>query len=221
MSKNIYNLFREYNKQLTPAHKSKFLASLNYDIRESLKNLLTYIDNKDRFDNIYDGWINSMEEEFIVLEVYSVILKTKSNLKKYCVDNTKYLRFIDNKKNMLTLLLENVQYSHALKLLDVHMFNEEFKAKKEIELREKVLEYLVAKQMVLPKKLINEIYLWVDELKLPTYLTTDIEGDFKYVVTNDIPTITTLKEDIENALANSIKLTKIVENLVHNNRVGQ
>lgn len=38
--KNIYNLFREYNKQLAPVNKSKFLASLSYEIRETLKILI-------------------------------------------------------------------------------------------------------------------------------------------------------------------------------------
>ena len=218
MSKNIYNLFREYNRLLTPSQKSKYLAALNYDTRETFKNLIDYANKSERFENIYGGWIDNLNDELVVLEVYSVILSTRSNLQKFCVNDKAHLEFIKNKKSMLLLLLENKQYKHASILLDVHMFSEEFKQQKLDELQDKVLKYLVSKRVVLPKKLIIEIYSWVDQHKLPSYLITDIEGDFKFNINNDILSIKTLQEDIEKELK-STKLKKIVDCLVDNNRV--
>ena len=219
MSKNIYKLFREYNKLLRPEQKSKYLAALSYDTRETFKSLINYANNCDRFENIYDGWIESLEEELVVLEVYSVILNTRRNLRKFCIDDKKYKEFISQKNKMLFLLLDNKQYKHASNLLDVYMFSEEFEAQKLKELRERVLTYLISKKMTLPKKLINEIYSWVDELKLPSYLSTDIDGDFQFSITNDVIPIATLKQDVENALEMSINLQKIVDNLIKNNSV--
>jgi len=219
LSKNIYKLFREYDKLSTPTQKSKFLASLSYDTRETFKSLTTYINNEERFENIYDGWIETLEHEFVVLNVYSVILNTKRNLQKFCVNDEKYQEFITNKKRMLFLLLENKQYKHASKLLDVYMFSKKFEQEKLHDLRKKVLNHLEVKKMVLPKKLINEIYKWVDALKLPTYLTNDIDGDFKFSITNNVIPIETLKDDVENALNESIDLNKIVNNLVNKNSV--
>ena len=219
MSKNIYNLFREYNKLSGETQKSKYIASLNYDTRETFRSLITFANNSDRFENLYDGWINSLDEELVVLEVYSVIINTRRNLQKFCVDDKTYTKFIENKKSMLTLLLDNKQYKHAQSLLDVYMFSEEFKQTKLNELRVKVLEYLVIKKMVLPKKLINEIYKWVDGLTLPPYLVTDIDGDFKFVITNDVLSITTLQEDVEAAYEKKSDLKNIVDNLVKNNSV--
>ena len=121
MSKNIYNLFREYNKLSIDTQKSKFLATLNYDTRGTLKSLIDFANNSERFESIYDGWINSLDEELAVLEVYSVIINTRRNLQKFCVDDKTYEKFIENKKSMLTLLLENKQYKHAQSLLDVYM----------------------------------------------------------------------------------------------------
>ena len=46
-------------------------------MRETFKSLINYANNSDRFENVYDGWIESLEEELVVLEVYSVILKTQ------------------------------------------------------------------------------------------------------------------------------------------------
>ena len=219
MSKNIYNLFREYSRLHTQTQKSKYLAALSYDTRETFKSLINYANNSDRFENIYDGWIENLDDELVVLEVYSVILNTRRNLRKFCVDDKKYKEFISQKKKMLFLLLDNKQYKHASSLLDVYMFSEKFEKQKLEELREKVLKYLVSKRMTLPKKLINEIYTWVDELKLPSYLTTDIDGDFKFSITNDIIPIATLKQDVESALEKSIDLQKIVDSLVNDNSV--
>ena len=219
MSKNIYNLFREYSRLHTQTQKSKYLAALSYDTRETFKSLIEYANNSERFENIYDGWIDNLDHELVVLEVYSVILNTQRNLQKFCVDDKTYKEFILQKKKMLFLLLDNKQYKHAASLLDVYMFNDDFKQKKLEELREKVLEYLVSKRMVLPKKLINEIYDWVEELKLPSYLITDIDGDFKFAIVNDVLPITALKEDVESELEKSIDLKKIVDKLVQNNSV--
>ena len=219
MSKNIYNLFREYNKLSIDTQKSKFLAALNYDTRGTLRSLIDFANNSERFESIYDGWINSLDEELVVLEVYSVIINTRRNLQKFCVDDKTYEKFIENKKSMLTLLLENKQYKHAQSLLDVYMFSEDFKQNKLDELRVKVLEYLISKKMVLPKKLINEIYAWVDALRLPPYLVTDIDGDFKFIITNDVLSIITLQEDVDAAYEKKSDLTKIVDNLVKNNSV--
>ena len=218
MSNNIYNLYREYNRLLTKPQKSKYLASLDYNTRESFKRLLKYADNSERFENIYDGWIDSVEEEIVVLEVYSAILGTKANLQNFCVDDKQYEKFLKNKKDMLLLLLNNKQYKHASILLEVNMFSEAFKQQKLEELREKVLEYLVSKRMVLPKKLINEIYAWADQRKLPSYLTTDIEGDFRFNIRNDVLPIKELQDAIEQELK-STKIKKIVDCLVDNNRV--
>jgi len=219
LSKNIYNLFREYSRLHTQTQKSKYLAALSYDTRETFKSLIEYANNSERFENIYDGWIDNLDHELVVLEVYSVILNTQRNLQKFCVDDKTYKEFILQKKKMLFLLLDNKQYKHAASLLDVYMFNDDFKQKKLEELREKVLEYLVSKRMVLPKKLINEIYDWVEELKLPSYLITDIDGDFKFAIVNDVLPITALKEDVESELEKSIDLKKIVDKLVQNNSV--
>jgi len=218
VSKNIYNLFREYNRLLTKPQKSKYLASLDYNTRETFKSLLSYSDNSERFENIYDGWIDNVEDEVVVLEAYSVILSTRRNLQKFCVDDKSYSKFIKNKKSMLLLLLNNKQYKHASNLLDVHMFSEEFKEQKLEELRESVLKYLVSKRMVLPKKLIVEIYAWAGQHKLPSYLATDIEGDFKFNITNDVLPIQELREAVEKELK-STKIEKIVDSLVDNNRV--
>ena len=219
MSKNIYNLFREYSRLHTQTQKSKYLAALSYDTRETFKSLIEYANNSERFENIYDGWIDNLDHELVVLEVYSVILNTQRNLQKFCVDDKTYKEFISQKKKMLFLLLDNKQYKHAASLLDVYMFNDDFKQKKLEELREKVLKYLVSKRMVLPKKLINEIYDWVEELKLPSYLITDIDGDFKFAIVNDVLPITALKEDVESELEKSIDLKKIVDKLAQNNSV--
>ncbi len=218
MSKNIYNLFREYNRLLTKPQKAKYLASLDFNMRETFKSLLNYSDNSERFENIYDGWIESIEEEIVVLEVYSVILSTRRNLQKFCIDDSNYKKFIKNKKSMLLLLLNNKQYKHASTLLDVYMFSEKFKQQKLEELRERVLKYLVSKRMVLPKKLIVEIYSWADQHKLPSYLATDIEGDFQFNITNDVLPIQELREAVEKELK-STKIEKIIDSLVDNNRV--
>ncbi len=218
MSKNIYNLFREYNRLLTKPQKAKYLASLDYNTRETFKSLLIYSDNSERFENIYDGWIGNVEDEAIVLEVYNVILSTRRNLQKFCVDDKSYSKFIKNKKSMLLLLLNNKQYKHASHLLDVHMFSENFQEQKLEELRERVFKYLVSKRMVLPKKLIVEIYKWADQHKLPTYLATDIEGNFKFNIINDVLPIKELKDAVEEELE-STKIEKIVDCLVDNNRV--
>jgi len=203
---------------LTPPQKAKYLASMNYDTRETFKRLINYANNSGRFENIYDGWIDNLDDELVVLEVYSVILSTRKNLQKFCVDDKTYKDFIENKKKMLTLLLKNKQYKHASTLLDVHMFSEGFKQNKLEELREKVLKYLVSKRVTLPKKLINEIYNWAEKHKLPLYLITDIDGDFKFNITNHILSTKILQEDVERELR-SIKLKKIVNNLVEKNGV--
>ncbi len=203
---------------LTPPQKAKYLAGMNYDTRETFKRLINYANNSGRFENIYDGWIDNLDDELVVLEVYSVILSTRKNLQKFCVDDKTYKDFIENKKKMLTLLLKNKQYKHASTLLDVHMFSEDFKQNKLEELRAKVLKYLVSKRVTLPKKLINEIYNWAEKHKLPSYLITDIDGDFKFSITNDILSTKTLQEDVERELK-SIKLEKIVNNLVEKNGV--
>ncbi len=218
MPKNIYNLFREYNRLLTKPQKAKYLATLNYDTRETFKNLIDYANKSERFENIYDGWIDNLDDELVVLEVYSVILSARINLQNFCVDDKTYKEFIKNKKRMLLLLLANKQYRHASSLLDVYMFSEEFKQKKLDELKDKVLKYLVSKRMVLPKKLIVEIYAWADKHTLPSYLTTEIEGDFKFNITNDVLPIQELKKAVKKELESS-KLEKIVDCLVDNNRV--
>ena len=56
------------------------MISLSTGDKETLKSLITYAENPDRFENIYEGWINTLEEELVVLEVYSVILNTKYQL---------------------------------------------------------------------------------------------------------------------------------------------
>ena len=218
MSKNIYNLFREYNRLLSKPQKSKFLAGLSYDTRETFKNLINYANKSERFENIYDGWIDNLDDELVILEVYNVLLSTRQNLQNFCVDDKTYKEFIKNKKSMLLLLLENKQYRHASTLLDVHMFSEEFKQEKLDELREEILKYLVSKRMVLPKKLIVEIYSWANTYKLPSYLVADIESDFKFKITNDILPIEELQASIEEELK-STKIEKIVDSLVDNNRV--
>jgi len=219
MSENIYNLFREYNRLLTKPQKSKYLTALDYNTRKTFQNLLNYSDNAERFENIYDGWIDNINDEVVILEVYSVILSTRQRLEKFCVDDKDHSEFIQNKKSMLLLLLTNKQYTHASKLLDVHMFSENFKKEKLKELREEVLKYLTVKRMVLPKKLILEIYSWADEHKLPSYLATDIEGDFKFNITNDVLPIKELKKAITKELK-STKIEKIVDCLVDKNRVS-
>lgn len=219
MSKNIYNLFREYNRLLTKPQKSKYLASLDYNTRETFKGLLSHMDNERRFENIYDGWIDNIDDEVVILEVYSVILSTNRILQNICIDDKSYSKFIKNKKSMLLLLISNKQYENAVKLLDIHMFSEAFKQEKLNELRKEVLKYLVLKRMVLPKKLIVEIYSWVDEHKLPSYLVTDIKSDFKFKITNDVQPIKDLKKLIIEELK-STKIEKIVDCLVDNNRVN-
>lgn len=221
MSKNIYKLFREYNKLNSETDKSKYLASLNFNTRETFRSLIAYANNSDRFESIYDGWINSLEEEFVVLEVYSVIINTRRSLENFCVKDDVYNKFIEQKKNILVMLLENNQYEDALSLLNVHMFSEDFKQNKLDELREAVLEYLFEKKMVLPKKLINEIYTWVDKLAVPPYLLTDICGDFTFTITNDILSITTLQEDVEDSCKKQSDLKKFVDNLVQNYQVSK
>ena len=218
MSKNIYNLFREYNKIQDEIQKNKYIASLNYDTRETFRGLISYANNSDRFESIYDGWIHSLEEELVVLEVYSVILHTRRNLDKFCVNDEVYKKFIEQKKNMLMLLFENKQYEDAPSVLNVHMFSEEFKQKKLDELREKVLKHLFDKKMVLPKKLIHEIYKWIDKLAVPPYLLTDIEGDFTFTITRDIASITTLQEDVESTCKKKSDLKKFVDNLLQYNK---
>lgn len=187
-------------------------------MRETFKSLISYSTNPERFENIYDGWIDNLDDELVVLEVYSVILSTRKSLQNFCVDDKTYNEFLKDKKNMLYLLLKNKQYKHASSLLDVHMFSEEFKQKKLNELEEKILKYLKSKRVTLPKKLIVEIYSWADKHKLPSYLTTDIEGDFKFDITNDIQPIKELQTKIEIELESS-KLETIVNNLVDDNRV--
>jgi len=145
-------------------------------------------------------------------------LSARIDLQNFCVDDKTYKEFIKNKKRMLLLLLANKQYRHASSLLDVHMFSEKFKQKKLDELKDKVLKYLVSKRMVLPKKLIVEIYAWADKHTLPSYLTTEIEGDFKFNITNDVLPIQELKKAVKKELESS-KLEKIVDCLVDNNRV--
>ena len=211
-------MFREYNRLLTKPQKSKYLAGLNYDLRETFKGLIDYANKDERFENIYDGWIDNLDDELVVLEVYSVIFTTRRRLQQFCVDDKTYQEFIENKKNMLQLLLKNSQYKDASNLLNVYMFSEEFQQKKLDELREKVLSYLVAKRITLPKKLIVEIYKWVDEHKLPSYLTTNIEGDFKFHITLDVLPIQELQSAVEKELKFT-KFEKIVDNLVFHNRV--
>lgn len=218
MAQNIYNLFREYNRLLTKPQQAKYLAGLDYNLRETFKNLLEYANNPERFENIYDGWIENIEDEIVVLEVYSVILNTKKELDRFCVNDQAYNAFTENKKEMLYLLLSNKQYSYASKLLEIHMFSEEFRQQKLVELKERVLIYLTSKRLSLPKKLIEEIYKWANARKLPSYLVTDIASDFKFQIRHDILPIDTLKEDIEEELK-STKLVKIVENIVNNHRV--
>jgi len=218
--KNIYNLFREYKKLETDTQRSKYIASLDFNIRETFRSLMNFANNTDRFENIYDGWINSLEEELVVLEVYSVILKTRKSLKEFCVDDKTYEEFIESKKKMLYLLLKNDQYIHASNLLSVYMFSKDFEERKLQELESAVLSYLIEKKMVLPKKLIVEIYKWANTFALPSYLVTDVDGDFKFVIKNDVMPIESLKKDVEDALNKKPNdLQKIVNNLVENNRV--
>lgn len=218
MSKNIYNLFREYNKLNTDTEKSKYIASLNYDTKATFKSLISYASDSKRFDTIYDGWIDSLDEEIVVLEVYSVVLNTQKSLKKFCVDDKAYKEFISNKKKMLFLLLKNKQYEQAAHLLEVYIFSKEYEKQKLEELKEEVLKYLIVKKMVLPKKLLPEIYRWIDELIIPSYLATDIDGDFKFLITNRFIAIETLKEEVEKELMVG-KLKDIVDNLVEKNSV--
>ena len=211
-------MFREYNRLLTKPQKAKYLAGLSYELRETFKNLVDYANKNERFENIYDGWIDNLDDELVILEVYSVILSTRRSLNKFCVDDATYKDFINNKKSMLFLLLKNEQYRDAKSLLDVHMFNESFKQRKLSELRDRVLEYLTKKRITLPKKIIIEIYKWADEHKLPSYLTTNIEGNFKFKITLDVLPIEELKKAVEMELK-STKLPIIVDNLVLKNRV--
>ena len=211
-------MFREYNRLLTKPQKDKYLTALNYNLRETFKNLIDYANKNERFENIYDGWIENLDDELVVLEVYSVILSTRRSLEKFCVDDSTYTDFINYKKNMLLLLLKNEQYRDAKSLLDVHMFSESFKQRKLSELKDRVLEHLTRKRITLPKKTIIEIYKWADEHKLPSYLTTNIEGDFKFNITLDVLPIEELRKAVETELK-STKLPIIVENLVTKNSV--
>ena len=219
MAKNIYNMFREYNRILTKPQKVKYLTSLSYDTRETFKSFLEYSNNSDRFENIYDGWIDNIESEIVVLEVYSTILKTQRDLEKFCVPDEAYNTFIQNKKEMLLSLLSNKQYTYASKLLEIHMFSNAFKEKKLIELKTRALAYIKSKGIPLPKKLIEEIYVWAESRKLPSYLITDISTDFKFQIRHDFLPLDTLKEDIEEELKTT-KLPKIVDNLVACNKIS-
>ena len=214
MKKNIYTIFREYNKIHSSSQKTKYMVSLNTGDKETLKSLLTYANNPDRFENIYDGWINSLAEELVVLEVYSVILNTKFKLQKYCVDDKTYKNFIKNKRSMLLLLLENKQYEQAEIILNVQMSNNTFKEEKLVLLKKEVLNYLILKKMVLPKKLIVEIFKWVDELSIPTYLTTDIDGEFSFPIHYNPMKKVNLELDTKRELTKSKNLPKYIDTLL-------
>lgn len=211
-------MFREYNKIFLPLDKEKYLARVDYNYRETFKNLIDYSTNNERFENIYDGWIDNLDDELVILEVYSVILSTRRILEQFCVDEKTYKEFIQNKRSMLFSLLKNEQYNDASTLLHVGMFSKKFKEKKLNELRKQILEYLTRKRIKLPKKIIIEIYKWADSHKLPSYLTTDIEGNFKFTITFDDLEITDLKKDLKAELEFS-KLENIVDNLVYKHRV--
>jgi hypothetical protein len=192
-----------------------FILRLDHDTREAFNNFVKFSSKKDRFDNIYDGWIDKVEDELIVLDIYSVILRTIKTLDAICITDKEYRDYLDSKKTMLLLLLKNKQYQNASNLLSINMYNEAFKVKAIDDLRKKVLEYLIKKELPLPNKLIVELYEWISKRKLPSYMISDIDNEFKYEI-NDYPiSSTTLEEDIVEELKKPrMTLEKIVNNLV-------
>ena len=213
MSKNIYTLMHEYNRLRSESSRSKFFASLDYDTRNTLQNFMKFCDNSERFETIYDGWIENKDDELVLLEVYSVILKTKQNLESICVDDNTYNKFIEHKKSMLNLLLGNKQYYEAKSLLSLEMHSESFKEKKLEELKDKALQHLKEKKIALHKKVLNVLYEWVADRKLPVYLVSEFEGDFKFDIYSEYQEVENLQSFVEIELKKS-KLQQIVDKLV-------
>ncbi|MEA1892108.1 MAG: hypothetical protein U9N33_05285 [Campylobacterota bacterium] len=64
-----------------------------------------------------------------------------------------------------------------------------------------------------------EIYSWADKHSLPSYFTTDLEGDFKFNIINDVLPIEELQEAVEKELETT-KIEKTIDCLVDNSRVN-
>ena len=213
--KNIYTLFREYMKIYTEHQKKIFILRLDHDTREAFNSFVKFSSKKDRFDHIYDGWIDNVEDELIILDVYSVILETIKTLDAICITDKEHENYLDSKKTMLLLLLKNKQYKNASELLSINMYNEAFKTKALEDLHQKVLAYLIKKDLHLPNKIIVELYEWINKRKLPSYMLSSINNEFKYAINDYSVSSTILEEDIILELKKPrMTLEKIVNNLV-------
>jgi len=213
--KNIYVLFRNYQKLTTEHQKKMFILRLDHDTREAFNSFVKVSSKKDRFDNIYDGWIDKVDDELIILDIYSVILKTMKTLDAICIPEKEYEKFQEAKKTMLLLLLKNKQYDNAAELLKINMYDESFKVKALEDLQIKVQDHLIKKNLPLPRKLIVELYEWIKKRKLPSYMLSEIDNEFVYVINDYAITSITLKKDITEELKKpNITLDKIVSNLL-------
>jgi len=144
-----------------------------------LKSFIRFSNKPDRFNHIYDGWIDNSDDELIVLEVYSVILQTINTLNSICISDSAYKDYLHSKGILLTLLLGNKQYDSASKLLSIKMYDTAFQTRTMEDLAKKVLTYLIDKKLPLANKLNEQIYNWVEERRLPSYMVSKSTTDFR------------------------------------------
>ena len=212
---NIYKLIKEYRSQKDEKEKKLFLMALDQATRTSLKSFIAFQNDNKRFENMYDGWISTLEEEIILLEVYSFVGEIVDYLNGFCVSKMIKKEFDEQQYAMIKLLLKNRQYHSVAQLLKVHMEDESFKEKKLVELRAVVEGYLKQRGMKLPEKFTDQLFKWVQARRFPPYMLVGYDERLQLVMHEERIDENTLAVKIAKAMQRTPRNTrKVISELI-------
>lgn len=212
---NIYKLIKEYSSQKDDKEKKLFLMALDHATRTSLKSFIAFQNDNKRFENMYDGWISTLEEEIVLLEVYSFVGEIVDYLNGFCVSKTIKKEFDEQQYAMIKLLLKNRQYHSVAQLLKVHMEDESFKEKKLVELRTVVEGYLKQRGMKLPEKFTDQLFKWVHARRFPPYMLVGYDERLQLVMHEERIDENTLAVKIAKAMQRTPRNTrKVISELI-------
>ncbi len=212
---NIYRLIKEYRSQKDDKDKKLFMMALEHSTRRTLISLIALQDDNSRFEHMYDGWISTVKEEMILIEVYSFIKDVIDYLKQYCVSKEVKKEFDEQQKIMIKLLLKNQRYYEVSQLLQIRMEDESFKEKKTEELKVYVHEYLKKQGFKVPDKFDEQIFNWVMARRFPPYMLVGYEENLVFPIYEETIDNNTLAVKIAKAMQRRPRNTmKVINELI-------
>jgi len=212
---NMYSLLKEYRTQQDEKEKKLFLMALDHSTRTSLKSLIVLQDDNNRFENMYDGWISTVKEEMILLEVYSFTIETVDYLNQYCVSAKVKKEFDMQQSSMIKLLMKNRQFHTVSQLLNIRMEDESFKEKKILELKDFIKNYLKKRGLNVPNKLSEQLLIWVDARRFPPYMLGGFNEQLQFKLYGDPVDTNTLAVKIAKAYQRTPRdINKIIDELL-------